>query len=394
LGTTQHLTRGAMGLFLCGWLAACATAPDGPARDRPAADFASVRAGVEADVAAHRYPGAAFAIARRDRVLDVEAVGLADIQTRSPIRADSIFEQMSMTKPVTAIAVMILVQDGKLDLDAPVSKVLADFQGFGPAGAPPLTLRHLLTHTSGIGFGSLPFAPSTLEARAHATAAAKRTVPAGAAWAYSGVEGADVAARVVEVVAGEPYDVFVRRRIFTPLGMDDTGYSLSAEQKKRLVGLYEAKAGTLTPAKPMFPSLSYPSGGAGLYSTVSDYLRLAQMLANDGVLDNVRILKPASVAEIRRTQVPAGFPGLSPGLQYGLMVRRIGDPVAAGTPLAAGAYGWSGAYGTHFWVDPTTGLVAVWMISLSNAGGAGSPDALAFEKRVTQACQANRRCGR
>ncbi|WP_163233973.1 serine hydrolase domain-containing protein [Caulobacter rhizosphaerae] len=387
------MTRTMAALVLCGALAACATAPDGATRRRPAADFASVRTGVEADLAEHRYPGAAFAIARRDKVLDIEAVGLADTQTRSPVRIDSIFQQMSMTKPVTAVAVMILVQDGKLDLDAPVSKVLPEFQGFGPAGAPPLTLRHLLTHTSGIGFGSLPFAPSTLEQRVHATAMAKRTVPAGSAWAYSGVEGADVAARVVEVVAGEPYDAFVRRKIFSPLGMKDTGYSLNVEQKGRLVGLYEAKASALTPAKPMFPPLTYPSGGAGLYSTVGDYLRLAQMLANDGALDGVRILKPASVAEIRRAQIPAGFPGLSPGLDYGLMVRRIGDPVAAGSPLPAGAYGWSGAYGTHFWVDPTTGLAAVWMISLSNAGGAGSPDALTFEKRVTQACQRNRRCG-
>jgi CubicO group peptidase (beta-lactamase class C family) len=256
LGTTHDLTRAMTALVLCGWLAACATAPADATRPRPSPDFASVRAGVEADVADHRYPGAAFAIARRDKVLDIEAVGLSDTQTRSPVRVDSIFQQMSMTKPVTAIAVMILVEEGKLDLDAPVSKVLADFQGFGPAGAPPLTLRHLLTHTSGIGFGSLPFTPSTLEQRARATAAAKRTVPAGTAWAYSGVEGADVAARVVEVVAGEPYDAFVRRRIFAPLGMKDTGYSLNAEQRTRRVGLYEAKAGALTAAKRVYQDLT------------------------------------------------------------------------------------------------------------------------------------------
>lgn len=356
--------------------------------------LATIRARIEAGIAAGRYPGAVFAVARGGRVLDLEAAGFADDSSRALMRTDSIFRSMSMTKPITAVAAMMMVEEGKLNLDEPVARVLPEFSGWGVAGAPALTLRHLLTHTSGIGFGSIPFKRSTLEARVRQTAARKMEVPAGREWAYSGFDGPDVVARMIEVAAGEPYDHFVRRRIFEPLGMKDTGWVLSAGQQLRLVALYAAKDGKVTPASLPLPDVSYPSGGAGLYTTAPDYLRFAQMLAENGALGGVRILKPSSVAELRGAQLPAGFPGLTPGTGFGLLMRRVVDPVAAGSPLPEGAYGWSGAYGTHFWVDPKTKLSAVWMVNLSTAGGAGSPDAHAFEQFVMTACARDRRCAR
>ena len=374
-------------------LGACASAPPAGAQAQRAPALAGLDAQVAAGVAVRRYPGAVFAVARGDDVLALDAVGVSDIATGAPMRIDSIFPLMSMTKPVTATAAMILVQEGRLDLDAPVSAYLPEFANFGVSGAPPLTLRSLLTHTSGIGFGSLPMEPVTLEARVRATAARTMRVPVGRTWAYSGVEGPDVIVRVIEVAAGQPYDQFVKARIFEPLGMVDTGYSLTAEQRSRLVGLYAAQDGAIVDAPPMFPELTYASGGAGLYSTVPDYLRLARMFANDGALGDVRVLTPASVAEMRKLQLPAGFPGLPSGIGSGLLMRVVADPAAANSPLPAGAYGWSGAYGTHFWVDPATGLTAVWMISLTTAGGAGSEDALNFERLVTAACAHEPRCG-
>lgn len=360
----------------------------------PDAGLRSIPSQVGERIARGRYPGAAFAVARGDRVLLSGAAGVSNVAARTPLRADSIFELMSMTKPVTAVAAMILVEEGRLELDAPVSRTLPEFASFGVAGAPPLTLRHLMTHTSGIGFGRLPTAEArpTLAEHVREIAARRMTTPAGSRWEYSGLDGPDVIARMVEVAAGEPYDQFVRRRIFAPLRMRDTTYSPSPRQSRRLVRLYAARDGSITEAQPMFPQLSYPSGGAGLYSTVEDYLRFARMLANDGALDGVRILSPGTVAEMRRPQLAAGFPGLAPGLGFGLLMRTVSDPVAARSPLPAGAYGWSGAYGTHFWIDPNRGLAAVWMIGLANAGGAGSADALDFEQMVTEACAHDRRC--
>lgn len=372
----------------------CATPPDSPALSEASSTsgLGALRSQVEERVSQGRYPGAVYAVARGGSLLAIEAVGAADVETQAPMRADSIFRTMSMTKPVTAAAAMILVQEGKLDLDAPVSRVLPEFAAFGVPGAPPLTARHLLTHTSGIGFGSIPTKRVTLAEHVRGIAARPMKVPAGSEWAYSGFDGPDVVARMIEVIAGEPYDRFVKRRIFDPLGMKDTGYSLDPAQQQRLVGLHAAKDGSIIKSPPLLPDPSYPSGGAGLFSTAADYLRFARMLAGDGALDEIRVLTPRSVAEIRRAQLVAGFPGLAPGLEWGLLVRRLADPAAAKSPLPVGAYGWSGAYGTHFWVDPATGLAAVWMINLSTAGGAASPDALDFEQMVAAACRTDRRC--
>lgn len=351
-----------------------------------------LRQQIEARIQQGRYPGAVFAVAHREQVLDLSALGVADIDTKAPMRPDAVFRLMSMTKPVTAVAAMILVEEGKLPLDGPVSSVLPEFTAFGVPGAPPMTLRHLLTHTSGIGFGTLPMKPATLAGRVRETADRSIDVPTGTVWAYSGVEGGDVVARMIEVAAGEPYDRFLQRRLFDPLGMKDTTYNLSPAQEQRLVGLYAAEGGKVTHAAPMLPQPTYPSGGAGLYSTAGDYLRFVQMLAGDGALGKVRILKPTSVEEIRRQQLPAGQFGLPPGLAWGLMVRHIADPAAVKSPLNAGAFGWSGAYGTHFWIDPKTGVSAVWMVNLTTAGGASSVDALDFEQMVMAACRIDHRC--
>lgn len=354
--------------------------------------LAGLRSQVEARVAAGRYPGAVFAVAHGDKLLVLDAVGTSDLATRTPMRSDTIFRTMSMTKPFTAAAAMILVEEGKLALDDPIGTVLPEFAGYGASPASAITLRQLLTHTSGLDKDEYPVPLMSLQQRVKATAAKPVAAPAGSRWAYSGILGPDVIARMIEVAAKEPFEHFVKRRIFDPLAMKDTGWQLTPSQGERLTGLYQAEGGKIQQVPMLAIVPDQPAGGYGVYSTAPDYLRFALMLAGDGSLNGVRVLSEASVKEMRSAQVPLGFPGLPPGLEGGFLMRRIGDPVSSGSSLARGTYGWSGAFGTHFWIDPGTGLVAVWMINLVNAGGAGSPDAADFERMVTQACTVDIGC--
>lgn len=372
----------------CASFGACAT-PQAPAPASAPAQVAwrTLDTTIESRIAEHRYAGAVFAVARRDEVLHEAAVGLANIEAHAPMRTDTIFRQMSLTKPVTAVGVMILVDEGRIDLDAPVSSYLPELSGYVLEGA-PVTARHLLTHTSGFGvFGTFPTpAPDlTLEGRIHQLSALTPSVRPGAQWQYSGFDGFDILARLIEVTSGDPYDVFMQRRVFVPLGMHDTTFTLSQAQTTRLAGLYGSEGGAIRATPPVFQMPAYPAGGAGLYSTVPDMLRFAQMLANEGQLGGVRILSASAVGQMRSEQLAANFAGLNPGMAWGLGVRVVADPAELHSALNRGAFGWSGAYGTHLWVDPTTGVAAVWMISTTTGGGAGSPHAEDFERLVMEA---------
>lgn len=356
-------------------------------------------AGLDADIKARveqgRYPGAVFIVARGEQTLHAAAVGNSDIDRKSPMQLDSIFRIMSMTKPVTAVAAMMLVEQGQLDLDAPVKQYLPEFADFDRPGATPLTLRHLLTHTGGFGIlAMLPKEKTTLAARIRELGEEGPDNDAGEKWRYSGVDGFDVVARIIEVVSKQPFEQFLQQRIFAPLGMKDTTYVLNAEQKKRLVGLYKASRGSITKDTPfMVPAdFHYPSGGGGLYSTGLDYIRFTQMLADGGVLGSVRILKPETVEQMAAEQLPTGYPGLPKHYAWGLGMRLVSEASSPLSPLPVGSYGWSGHFGTHFWIDPRHQLSAIFLINLTNAGGAGSVDAFDFERLVVDACRTDRRC--
>lgn len=377
--------------------AGCATTPDPVADFAASADFKDLDAAVEERVSAGRYPGAVFVVANADRVLHVGAVGFADVEHQTPVRSDAIFRMMSMTKPVTTVAVMMLVDDGKVVLDDPVSRYLPEFLGYAaqrPTDPTPITVRQLLTHTSGLGFGSMLISENSLSARTAKIASSSLKGVPGKKWEYSGLDGFDILARIVEVASGKSYESFLKQRLFDPLEMKDTTYVLSASQQSRLVGLYKPEKGKFVRGTSPLPDVRYPSGGAGLYSSAADFTRFAQMLAGRGASGSVRILTTQAVDEMSRAQLPVGFPGLAPGLAWGLGVREVADPALANSPLPVGAYGWSGAYGTHFWVDPEHKLTAVFLTNVTTAGGAGSPDALDFERFVTRTCESNKRCGR
>jgi CubicO group peptidase (beta-lactamase class C family) len=257
--------------------------------------------------------------------------------------------------------------------------------GGGRGGPPPefdttpiaraVTVRDLLTHTSGVMSGPMSnaagrgVAPTPTETLADYIPRLG-TVPVefqpGSCWAYSAQAGFDVLSRIVEIASGQTINVFLQERLFDPLGMDDTTY-IPPTGDRRLVTLYSGRGGSLQPQQdPDFMNGVYFSGGGGLLSTATDYAQFAMMLVNGGELDGVRILSPRAVDLMGSVFIPDTLPGRAAGEPYGLSVRVIEDPAARNTYLSKGSFGWSGAYGTHFWVDREEDLVAVVMTQTSN----------------------------
>jgi len=317
-----------------------------------------------------------------------------------------------MTKPIVGVATLMMMEEGKVRLQDPVSKFIPEWRGMtvavslpaAPAGrgggaAPPaapggrgggaaaepryytvpverdVQIRDLLTHTSGVVSGTNSnFANRAVAAGPKETLAdyipRLAKVPLefqpGTRWAYSAAAGFDVLSRVVEVASGMPIDRFVKQRIFDPLEMKDTTY-VAPTGNPRLVKLYSRTGDRLQPAQyPNFVNGIYFSGGGGLFSTPADYAQFAMMLANGGELNGKRLLSPRMVELMGSVFAPDTLPGRPKGESYGLSVRVVNDPVARNSLLSEGSFGWSGAYGTHFWVDPKQKLAAVVMTQTSN----------------------------
>jgi CubicO group peptidase (beta-lactamase class C family) len=358
-------------------------------------------------------------VARNGRIAHLEAQGLADIEAGKPMRTDSIFRIASMTKPVTATAIMMLVEEGKIRLSDPVSRFVPGFDdaevailrqggapssgfGGGPGGgaAPDyytvpaeraLTIVDLLTHTGGVMSGTVGNAGgnplfNTREQQGLGWAEGLADVPLdfqpGERWSYSGLGGFDVLARIVEIVSGQTFEAFLQQRIFAPLDMEPVGFWATDAERERLVANYSGGQNGLAPnSNPdMLQSRRYFSGSGGLIATAEAYGRFAIALSNDGAFGDVRLLSPASVRLMMSPIVPDSLPGRSRGEAYGLGGRVVSDPAARLSLLSAGSYGWSGAYGTHFWVDPAEDLVAILMIQ-----GPGGGLSSAFETAVMQA---------
>lgn len=385
-------------IVLAVWVASIIGMPDHVKNARiPISRIGSISGleGLEADIedriSRGRYPGAVFVVAKGGEILHAAALGVSDIEKGTKMRMESIFRSMSMTKPVTVVAVMQLVENGQIELDAPVIRYLPELDNHSHPEGAPLTIRHLLTHTGGQAFSFfLPEGPMTLADRIKELAEKQLNSPPGKLWRYNGVDAFDIVARVVEVVSGQPFAQYLEQHIFEPLGMSDTGYIVPAKDCDRLVEAHKARWGSVKKDEPF--DFFYPSGGAGLFTTALDYSRFAQMLANGGALGGSRVLSQTMVGEIAREQLPADFPGLTGEFAFALGMRRVSEDSQQWSPLPTGSYGWSGAYGTHFWVNPETGFSAVFMINLTNAGGAGSPDAFDFERLVVDACKSDSRC--
>ena len=335
--------------------------------------------------------------------------GIVGLEAQKPVADDTIYRIYSMTKPITGVAMMMLWEDGKFSLDDPVTRHIPEFEGLqvldgvNEDGTPKLvaanrapTMRELMSHTAGFAYGLFGTDPANAAFRDRAILSSPdlqsfigqvADVPLlfqpGEAWAYSAA--VDIQGYIVEKLSGQSFGAFLDERIFTPLGMTDTGFYAPAEDYDRLSELYgyHPETGQLVPVP--YPAVQFrketiamESGGGGLVSTMDDYAAFAQMMLNDGELDGTRLLEPETVALMRTNVLPEGMQLSSlgqnrgevrEGIGFGLDLGLLTDPEAAGAPHSQGSYFWGGAAGTWFWVDPANDFYFIGMIQIFDQGG-------------------------
>jgi CubicO group peptidase (beta-lactamase class C family) len=363
-----------------------------------------VGAAMQEMVAKQEVSGAVTAVVSKERVLHLEATGLADVAARRPMTTDTLFWIASMTKPVTGAAVLMLQDEGKLKVSDPVARYLPAFAGLKtPSGKPAnLTITQLLTHTSGLGEAD---AAGAREARTLADLeklwlAAPMQYEPGAQWKYT-QSGINAAARIVEVLSGKSFDAFVQERIFDPLAMKDSTFYPTDAQRARLVTAYTRNKTTgvleVTPPRPDFGTRDRPPlGNGGLYSTAPDYARFAQMLLNGGVLGGRRYLSAEAMKLLTTPltgDLPTGFFQAEAwgkrGANYGWglstsILRTPHDGVAS--MLSPGTYGHGGAWGTQAWIDPVKGVAYILMIQRADLPNSdGSEIRMAFQRAAAAA---------
>ncbi|MBY0401093.1 beta-lactamase family protein [Myxococcota bacterium] len=343
-------------------------------------------------------------VAREGRVAYGRTTGFADLEARIPMTLETRFQIASMTKPIAAVAAMILVEEGRLALEDRIDTYLPAFAelrvvtGRGADGsfsteplAEPIRVRHLLTFTSGLGGYGASEDPldqawrardieaeelGTLAQRIDRIAGLPLYEQPGERWRYGW--SFDVLARVVEIAAGEPYDGFLERRIFAPLGMRSTSFPDAVPAEAPLARMYTHDADGELLREPRFDvyyGRGWTPGGGGLVSTAADYLRFATMLANGGSLDGVRILAPETVAQMTRLHVPNGVLAdmQLEGLGWGLGVCVVADAEATPMRDTNGDFWWSGRFGTHFWISPAKKTIVVVMQQTERSASSDRP---------------------
>ena len=347
-------------------------------------------------IAAGEISGGVTVVARRGHIAHFEAHGTTDLEGRTPTVKDSVYRIASMTKVVTGVAVMMMVEEGKVQITDPVSRFIPEFKNLDVAVERPLretaqdedengspfytvpaereiTVRDLLTHTSGLASGPMSNASARPIARQPEDSLADY-VPRlgqtalefqpGSRWSYSPAAGFQTLGRIVEIVSGLSFDQFLQRRVFDSLGMQETAFYATDALAPRLVTAYRRTTDGIVedPDPDRMQSRIYYSGSGGLVATAEDYLRFGQMLLDGGELNGERLLSPRTVEQMASLHISDTLPGRPVGEGYGLSVRVLSNAVVGGSRLSNGSFGWSGAFGTHFWVDPTEEIVAILMI--------------------------------
>jgi CubicO group peptidase (beta-lactamase class C family) len=369
-----------------------------------------IKEAVQRQIESGNVPGAVTLVARRGKVVHFEAHGLNDVEAKKPMPKDAIFRLASMSKPIAATAVMMMIEEGKVRLSDPVSRFIPEFKqskvavpkgvpstgaagggrGGGRGGPPPevdlvparaITVRDLLTHTSGLMSGG----PGQQTAGAAGQRGPQDTLATymarlgdvaldfqpGTLWRYSGLHGFDVLCRIVEVASGMTIDRFMQQRLFDPLGMKDTGFTITAARQPRMALMYRRGQGGGFERQADQSGLSSPtyfSCSGGLVSTAEDYLQFAQMLVNGGELNGRRYLSPKTVALMASNHTGDlinGQFGRARGMGFGLGVQVVEDPVAADLRQSKGTFGWAGAYGTNINIDPQEKMVNIILMQTS-----------------------------
>ena len=369
-------------------------APDAPAQgtDLPA----RVRSAMQRFVDEKEIGGAVAMVGDANGILALECVGRREVEGDLPMRPDTLFRIASMTKPITAIGVMILVEEGKLSLDDPVEKHLPEFSGQMMLGyhqgdayiaacpSRPITLRDLLTHTSGLPDAPLPDSPerdakpATTLAQASENYGRRRlSFEPGSRWSYSNA-GINTLGRAIEVASGMSYENFLKTRIFDPLGMVDTTFYPSPDRMERLAMTYAREGGELQPvaSSKVAPKAGErpPSPAGGLYSTAPDLAKVYRMMLGRGAFEGRRILSESSVGQMTRLQTGDIKCGFVDGMGFGLGWGFVKRPTGVTEALSPGSFGHGGAFGTQAWVDPTRGRFAVLLIQRTGlANNDGTP---------------------
>jgi CubicO group peptidase (beta-lactamase class C family) len=324
--------------------------------------------------------GAVTLVARHGEIASLDTVGFADLAARKPMRVNSLFWIASMTKPVTAAAVLMLQDEGKLSVDDPVENYLPEFKGQWLLDAQtngvaclersprPVTIRHLLTHTSGLDEMPAPRTNSTLTELVVGASQRPLRFGPGEKWSYSNA-GINTLGRIVEVVSGEEFATFLDKRIFKPLGMRDTTFWPTATQAKRLARSYQPSTSKELEETAIFfiqgaldDRSRAPRPAGGLFSTARDYFKFCQMMLNGGTWNGHRLLSRESVAAMTRTQTGDIKTGFTEGMSFGFGFAVVKRPAGVTGMLSPGAYGHGGAYGTQAWVDPEKEMVFILMI--------------------------------
>ncbi len=368
--------------------------------------LARIRPWMEKLVADNKFPGMLTVVARRGKVAYADCVGYRDVAAKAPVTEDTVYRIYSMTKAITSTAIMMLYEEGKFQLDDPISRYLPMFKDVRvfaggtaekydtvPAKS-PITFKQLLTHTSGLSYGFTGTAVSpiyqaakfdfqtnegTLRSMMERLAKLPLLAQPGTEWNYS--VSTDVLGALVEAISGMGFDTFLKTRIFDPLGMTDTGFTVRDDQRARFAANYEkGKEGGMKliegPGNARyFRKDVLCSGGGGLVSTASDYLRFCKMIDRKGELDGLRILGRKTVEFMRVNHLQSGgdlasmgMPRFSEstmiGIGFGLGFAVVLDPAKAELLCSPGEHYWGGAASTAFWIDPVEDIVTILMTQL------------------------------
>ncbi len=334
----------------------------------------------------HEIPGAVTVITTPAGVTHLGVIGHANAAATLPLKKNSIFWIASMTKPITAVAVLMLQDEGKLSIEDRLGKYLPEF------AASTVTLKHMLTHTSGMGEATTEELKSAKTLADLVPVYAKKPAffPPGENWKYC-QSGINMLGRVVGVVAGQNLDVFLATRLFRPLGMKDTKFYLSEKQKPRLVTPVRNEDGKLIDStvallngQAATDRNRYPAANGGLFSTGPDYARFAQMLLRGGEVKGKRYLSEKSFALMTTNQTGTLKAGFIPGHAWGLGVGVVRDAQGQTAMSQPGTFGHGGAYGTQAWIDPKSGIALILMVQRANFKNSDdSPVRLAFQQAAT-----------
>lgn len=361
-------------LFLLAALAANAADPQ---------ILAGIKPRMQAIVDRGAISGTVTLVIEKGQTVHSEVTGWADIENKKPMRKDSIFQIMSMTKPFTGVGIMMLVEQGKLNLNDPVAKYLPEFKD-----KPAVLVRQLMNHTSGMA-ADPPGANKewqysmkvTLEEAVKFYATVPLLQDPGTKWVYSNM-GIATLGRIIEVLSGMKYEEFIQKRLLTPLAMKDSFFFPPEDKKARIVVNYCSKEGKLAPcphttlggdSRDLRAGAIYPAPEFGLYSTAEDLSHFYQMMLNGGTYQGKRYFSPASIAAMTMVQTGDLKAGHNPGTGFGLTWEVVKDPAGAAMLWSIGTYGHGGAFGTHGWIDPAKKLVGVFMVQ----GGSGNGEAKA-----------------